>query len=1695
MKKLSLLIALYFVLNAANAGTVTITVNSGGPTQTGCLVCGGGRYTLHQNAPITLSFNDPIPANNIITNISVKVYGLRNCGGGTGTRSIYVGNNLSATTLVNTYTNSTNTCTCNTCSDYTVSRSIPTGLAYNYPGYDYGYTNYLYFKVTGGSSTKSDQVNRAVITFTYAPVLTCTSPTSICRGSSVSIPYTRVANWGFYSGNTFTAQLSNASGSFASPTTIGSVYSTASGTINAVIPSGTPTGTGYRIRVVSDYNSVVGNTNGSNITITAAPVWYLDADNDSHYTSTQNACSSPGTGWTTTLPVGGSGDCAPTDNTRWQNINGYVDADNDGYTLGSLTAVCSGATLPTGYRTNSLGADCNDANALITIATMTWYLDADNDNYYTGVGTTLCSSPGVGWTSTLPSGGSGDCNDANTAINPGAAEVTCNGIDDNCNGMADDLSSPWYLDEDNDGYYLSSVLACSSPGAQYNQTATVLGDCNDNNPNLFLSCGGLLLPGSILADATDETTLSGWLPGNGCGTLLYRKSQHGGNSQTFRNLCANQGPTVVLIKTTTGRVFGAYRSTSYLLNVSNYSQATGSFLISFTDDTRSTSMAYPQYAVYDDYNYGPTFGGGHDLYVNNTLSSGYCYGHSYTCIVGSQGSATCNNYLAGTQNFTIADMEVYGISDGATALCQNATVQLDPTGNISIAPSLIDAGSSDACGPVSLSLDISSFDCSNVGDVTPSIAIPPTYIGTATQETQSHGGGFNPITNEFWYPQWSGPTVYKYNALTHASTGSFNSGQTQIMQLWMDGSSTDYYTANWGLNTITRRSGSNTVWTYNLGTTASAVTTSGSYVYAVGNNSNLIRVLNKATGALVQTLTMPSSISSYGALVYANGNLYVGQNSTIQVYNATTGAFISSTPTAVNIYNMAFDGETMWVSANSNTIYGYQISNGNAYDGMSLGTPVTLTVTSVNSNTSTCQARVIVTPQIAPGISCPADITVNNIFGTCGAVVTYTAPVGTSDCVPAPTALIAGLASGSTFPVGATTVTYQATAANAQTASCSFTVTVVDYQPPTWYLDADNDGYYVSSTTGCASPGAGYNQTATTLGDCNDADAAQYPGAACNDGSACTSGDALNASCNCVGTPVVCDDGDPNTIDSCDPLLGCINTSNTANGTWTGNTDSQWNNTGNWSNATVPSSGDDVIIPTGRPNYPVLEVDPEVGDLDMANGATFTIPANQTLTVNGVLTNNGTMTVENDGSLVQTNTSTLGAGTGTFHVLRNGRTGSQYNFWSSPISNQGSVPGNPSYAYNSAASTQWTGDDASDPGWGAGYNGAMTPGTGYAGRGGGVTTFSGTVNNGTVNFTLLYPTPYVDPAIALEADPVGTPFNLAGNPYPSAIRAAQLVTDNINDIEGTIYFWNDDNSAGSDYDRFDFAYWNHTGGLNGSGNPSTGGGANTNPTGYIGTAQGFYVKAKPGHDGLLTFNNGQREAINNDQFFRTNGEDSRLWLRLQNDSLFNQILIGVLEDATTDEDPLYDAVKMRNNSSISLSALANDLNHAIIAFPPPAISSTIPLRVNVAEAGSYSFVPHAMEGFGSVAVYLNDVALNTNVLLQEGVSVPVQLMAGQYENRFYLNFVANTVTGIGSDNENDLSAYAANGFLHVGCTSCETNATIELLDMSGRLILAASDARFTNGTTLISLNGISTGVYVVRITTENQVLSQKIINQ
>ena len=97
---------------------------------------------------------------------------------------------------------------------------------------------------------------------------TVTGPFCVGNGATeaVSVPYTITGT--FAATNDFTAELSNASGSFASPTTIGTLSNTnANGTVSATIPASITAGTGYRIRVVGNDPATNGSDNGTDLTI------------------------------------------------------------------------------------------------------------------------------------------------------------------------------------------------------------------------------------------------------------------------------------------------------------------------------------------------------------------------------------------------------------------------------------------------------------------------------------------------------------------------------------------------------------------------------------------------------------------------------------------------------------------------------------------------------------------------------------------------------------------------------------------------------------------------------------------------------------------------------------------------------------------------------------------------------------------------------------------------------------------------------------------------------------------------------------------------------------------------------------------------------------------------------------------------------------------------------------------------------------------------------------------------------------------------------------------------------------------------------------------------------------------------------------------------------------------------------------
>jgi len=119
------------------------------------------------------------------------------------------------------------------------------------------------------------------------------------------------------------------------------------------------------------------------------------------------------------------------------------------------------------------------------------------------------------------------------------------------------------------------------------------------------------------------------------GPVLYIASKDGDATAKFHSACDNQGPTVVIVETTTGAVFGGYTGLDWS-SVGSYGSSGTSFLFRMRPAKAHYVIKKSRVgnAIYRNPNYGPTFGGGHDLYIaagalsnSNSYSNG---GHGYT---------------------------------------------------------------------------------------------------------------------------------------------------------------------------------------------------------------------------------------------------------------------------------------------------------------------------------------------------------------------------------------------------------------------------------------------------------------------------------------------------------------------------------------------------------------------------------------------------------------------------------------------------------------------------------------------------------------------------------------------------------------------------------------------------------------------------------------------------------------------------------------------------------------------------------------------------------------------------------------------------------------------------------------------------------------------------------------------------------
>lgn len=195
-----------------------------------------------------------------------------------------------------------------------------------------------------------------------------------------------------------------------------------------------------------------------------------------------------------------------------------------------------------------------------------------------------------------------------------------------------------------------------------------IGNWTEDEP----TCEGLdFEPSEILLNKTEYwELLKGWLgPVSTLPSkwkLCYRATDHGWSSSTFHSQCNSLGPTVTFIRVGV-YIFGGYTDRDWHSGGS-YTDSTNSFIFSFKNyyglEPFKLHVKRSDNAIYGNSGYGPTFGGGHDIYIANSAGSNtnsYSnLGHTYVQLAGYRyGSSDTRSVFAGSYNFQPHEVEVF----------------------------------------------------------------------------------------------------------------------------------------------------------------------------------------------------------------------------------------------------------------------------------------------------------------------------------------------------------------------------------------------------------------------------------------------------------------------------------------------------------------------------------------------------------------------------------------------------------------------------------------------------------------------------------------------------------------------------------------------------------------------------------------------------------------------------------------------------------------------------------------------------------------------------------------------------------------------------------------------------------------------------------------------------------------------------
>ena len=535
-------------------------------------------------------------------------------------------------------------------------------------------------------------------------------------------------------------------------------------------------------------------------------------------------------------------------------------------------------------------------------------------------------------------------------------------------------------------------------------------------------------------------------------------------------------------------------------------------------------------------------------------------------------------------------------------------------------------------------------------------------------------------------------------------------------------------------------------------------------------------------------------------------------------------------------------------------------------------------------------------------------------------------------------------------------------------------------------------------------------------------------------------------------------------------LAVMISLSSIAQETWTGATSTDWSNNGNWSDGSAPGAFSGAITIQNRSNDPVMtNVNLNIfGSLNIRSGATLTVTSSSINQQGGTTDNVGTV-ILNSGSAFYSSATVSGSGVFTYN--RNLAAANKWYVMSSPVATQ-SIPdfitaepiptsGNNNLGFGTynTASDNYTYATAAAP-----ITGNFTLGKGYIVRveSTGNVTFTGSnPTTGNVTFSLNFSG--------------STRYNLVGNPWPAHLKSADMLIANTSKLTSqTIWVWNANSGA------FETK-------VSGAGF-------------MIAPGQGFYVQAKSGGSGNLTFEHSDLLANSSDTFRNSIEERFEVYLNISAESVNRTAEVYYIEGTTTGFDNGYDGelfASQDNDFAIYTRSDSdeNDSNLNLFVQSIPEMSHIVPVGVNALEGTEFRITSTTLNRPEGYNVYLEDRDNNTFTLLDDSSEFTTLLTESLNGiGRFYLHTSTSALNN-NDANEVALKVFKAdnNNFITIQGLMGQSSVTnVKLYSIIGTEVLSATLDNNINKQS-ISTEGLSAGIYIIKLESSNNQLTKKFI--